>query len=155
MNDTPMPAPDAEISLCALTTENHSAFLRLKVDPTQERFVANNWVSIAQAHFNDEAWYRGIRAGDTPVGFVMCAHLEGQTDWYLWRYMVDARYQRRGYGRRALELVVQHARTVPGVEAVKLSFVDAEGSPETFYTRLGFSRTGEVDEGEQVMRLVL
>ena len=36
-----------------------------------------------------------------------------------------------------------------------LSFVESEGSPEPFYRRLGFERTGEVDEGEHVMRLAL
>ncbi len=152
---TPRPTPDAEVTLCELTPENHQSFLKLKVGPDQENLVANNWVSIAQAHFSDEAWYRGIRAGDTPVGFVMCAHRDGETDWYLWRYMIDANHQRHGHGRRALELVIAHARTVPGVEAVKLSFVEVEGSPEPFYAKLGFTRTGEIDEGEHVMRLVL
>lgn len=149
------PAPGAPVALRELTAENHAGYLSLRVAPAQERFVANNWVSMAQAHFRDDAWCRGISAGESPVGFVACVHEAGAPTWYLWRYMVDERHQRRGFGRRALELVIEHARGVPGVEEVKLSFVDADGSPEAFYSKLGFRRTGEVEDGEQVMRLAL
>jgi hypothetical protein len=36
-----------------------------------------------------------------------------------------------------------------------LSFVEGEGNPEPFYQRFGFARTGEIVEGEHVMRLEL
>ena len=42
---------------------------------------------------------------------------------------------------------------MPGAKAMLLSFVPGEGNPEAFYRRLGFEPTGEVDEGEHVMRL--
>ena len=44
-------------------------------------------------------------------------------------------------------------RDVPGTRTMLLSFVEGEGSPEAFYRRLGFERTGEVLDGEHVMRL--
>ena len=40
-------------------------------------------------------------------------------------------------------------------EELLLSYVPGEGSPEGFYRGLGFEPTGEVDEGEVVMRLRL
>jgi hypothetical protein len=33
-----------------------------------------------------------------------------------------------------------------------LSFFEAEGGPESFYRQFGFERTGEVVEGEHMMR---
>lgn len=152
------------VSLCAITKDNLRDYLRLKVAPAQEGFVAPNAVSIAQAHFHPEAWFRGIEAGGTAVGFAMledwaqCSESAPQ-DWVrepyvgLWRFMIDARYQSLGFGEQALRLLIEHARAVPGTRAMLLSFVDAEGSPEGFYRRLGFERTGEVSEGEHVMRL--
>ncbi len=86
---------------------------------------------------------------------------EAPEDWLrepyvgLWRFMIDARYQSLGFGAQALRLLIDHARAVPGTKAMYLSFVDAPGSPEPFYRRLGFERTGEMDEGEHVMRLAL
>ena len=43
--------------------------------------------------------------------------------------------------------------TIPGTKAMLLSFVPAEGNPEAFYRRFGFVPTGEVSEGEHVMKL--
>lgn len=166
MNQVHLPARGAPVTLREIDRGNLREVLRLKVNPAQEEFVASNAVSIAQAHFHPEAWFRAIYAGETPVGFAM---LEDWTrhagappqDWLrepyvaLWRFMIDARYQSLGFGAQALRLLIDHARTVPGTKAMYLSFVDAPGSPEPFYRRLGFERTGEVDEGEHVMRLVL
>lgn len=161
---TDIPPRDAPLEFVEVTAANYRDAFRLKVRPDQERFVATNAVSIAQAHFHPEAWYRLIHAGGIPVGFVM---LEDWTalpdaapdDWKadpyvgLWRFMIDQRYQRLGYGARALAQLVDHARGRPGARCMILSFVESEGSPEPFYRRLGFERTGEVVEGEHVMRL--
>jgi hypothetical protein len=49
------------IELAEIHKDNLRDFLRLKVAPEQERFVAPNAVSVAQAYFyRDTAWFRGI-----------------------------------------------------------------------------------------------
>jgi diamine N-acetyltransferase len=67
--------------------------------------------------------------------------------------MIDARYQSMGFGAQALALLIEHARAIPGTRAMLLSHVPGEGGPEAFYRRFGFEPTGEVSEGEHVMRL--
>jgi len=48
--------------------------VNLRVDPSQERFVASNGMSISEAYFEgDHAWFRAVYADETPVGFVMLA----------------------------------------------------------------------------------
>ena len=95
------------VSLREVTGKTVIAITRLAVDKSQDGFVAPNAISFAQALFAPEAWYRAIYLDDTPVGFVM---LEDQTlsvpppadpRISLWRYMIDARYQRQGIGRVA------------------------------------------------------
>ncbi len=76
-------------------------------------------------------------------------------EFYLWRYMIDARHQGRGYGAKALDLIINHIRTFPQAKEFLLSYVPNEGSPEPFYRRAGFVPTGVIDEGEIVMRLTL
>ena len=76
-------------------------------------------------------------------------------EYYLWRYMIDARYQGLGFGRQALLLLIEHVRTRPDAKELLLSYVPAEGGPELFYAGLGFVNTGEVHDGENVMRLTL
>ena len=158
------PERGTPVSLSAIDRDNYRDYLRLKVKPEQERFVASNATSMAQARFHREASLHGIDAGGIAVGFAMLEDWtqcpgEEPEDWRrepyvgLWRFMIDARYQRWGFGRRALELLIEHARTRPGIGVMRLSFVPGEeGSPGLFYAGLGFRETGEVDDGERVMR---
>ena len=46
----------------------------------QRESVADNALSIAQAHFSDNVWMRAIYADQTPVGFIM---LHFGSDWAL------------------------------------------------------------------------
>jgi diamine N-acetyltransferase len=142
-----------EVTFREVTKETLREILLLKVAPAQEHFVAPNEISIAEAHFSpDVAWFRAIYSGETPVGFVMLEDDESKPRYYLWRFMIDARYQRTGIGRRALELLFEHVRARPGADTLWTSVVPGEGSPGPFYERLGFVYTGEYDEGELVMR---
>ena len=148
-----MPETAEQVTLREVTRETLRGVLRLKVRPDQERFVASNAVSIAQAHFYPEtAWFRAIYAGDTPVGFLMLEVDEEEPGYYLWRFMIDAEHQGRGVGRCALELLFDHVRTLPGGTVLYLSCVPGDGSPGPFYEKIGFAYTGEEHDGELVMR---
>src|SRR4051812_26799240 len=101
-----MPPVDARVNLREVTRDNLRAVLALKVRAEQEQNVAGNAYSIAEAHYSQLAWYRAIYADETPVGFAMLKDDPAKCEYHLWRYMLDARYQGRGYGRRALELII-------------------------------------------------
>ena len=59
------------VTLREITCDTLREIFRLKVKPEQQKFVASNAVSIAQAHFHQAAWIRAIYADDTPVGFII------------------------------------------------------------------------------------
>ena len=149
----------AGISLRHVTADTVRAIANLRVSAEQESYVASNAVSIAQAYFHPEAWFRAIYAQDVPVGFVM---LEDQTlvpktadppPIGLWRFMIDQRYQRSGFGRAALQLVVDHVRSRPGQTGLLTSYVPGPHCPEGFYLGFGFQHTGEMDGDEIVLKL--
>lgn len=144
-----------EVSLKEITRENYLDILKLKVGGKQTKFVATNAVSIAQAHFHPEAWYRGIYAEQTAVGFAMLEVNTKKPEYYLWRFMIDEKHQGKGYGYKAMELLTEHVRTLPNATEFILSYVPAEGSPREFYQKLGFEDTGEVEDGENIMKLEL
>ncbi len=148
-----MKESNQEVSLREVTKETLRDITRLKVSPNQERFVATNAESIAEAYFSrDTAWFRAIYAGDTPVGFVMLEDNAAAENYYLWRFMIDARYQKRGIGQKALELIFEYVKTRPGAKVLYTSCVPGEGSPGPFYEKMGFVYTGEEDGSELVMR---
>lgn len=148
-----MKESNPEVSLREVTKETLRDITRLKVSPDQERLVATNAESIAEAYFSrDVAWFRAIYADDTPAGFVMLEDDPAGGRYYLWRFMIDARYQKRGIGQKALELLFEYVRTRPGARVLYTSCVPGAGSPGPFYEKMGFVYTGEEDEGELVMR---
>ena len=92
-----------------------------------------------------------------PVGMMLLydARLDKErpaSQLYVWRLMVDAHHQKRGYGRLAMQWVVEEARRW-GVQEVGLSHVMRDGHAGGFYAKLGFTYTGNIEDGEHKMVL--
>jgi diamine N-acetyltransferase len=143
-----------ELSLREVTSENLHDVLALEVAPEQTSYVATNAKSIAEAHYEPKAWFRAIANGDELVGFVMVYRDRAAPEFYVWRFMIDARHQGRGYGRRALELLLEEARS-DGVDEVILNVRPGEHSALGFWLGLGFEDTGEIQDGQMLLRLPL
>ncbi|MEA3337931.1 MAG: GNAT family N-acetyltransferase [Chloroflexota bacterium] len=143
------------VTLCEITEETLRPILALNVAPNQERYVASNERSVAQAHFSDKAWFRGIYADDVPVGFIMLSDDANTPEYFLWRLMIDERFQGRGFGRKAVSELVNYVCTRPGATELLVSHVPGQGSPGPFYEKLGFTYTGAEEYGELIMRLAL
>ena len=154
------------VTLREVTKSSVRTISLLDVGPGQNGLVAPNAFSIAQAHFHSEAWFRAVYADETPVGFAMLEDwsqvsgrepekFEGEPYVALWRFMIDHRFQKFGFGAQAMHLLIAHARSRPDTANMLLSFVPIENNPERFYTRFGFTRTGTMDGDEVVMRLML
>jgi diamine N-acetyltransferase len=144
---------DSEVSLREITADTVREICKLSVMPSQKNLVAENAISIAQAHFSDHAWFRAIYADDTAVGFIMLHDEPEKPEYFLWRMMIDGRYQRMGFARRAMEFLIEYVRTRPNATQLLTSVVQEEGGPQGFYEGLGFELTGEYEEKEAVMRL--
>jgi len=145
----------AVVELREVTSETVRAVCLLQVAPAQRGFVAPNAVSFAEAMFEPKAWFRAIVADGVPVGFVMLSIDTETPEYYLWRLMIGELFQGRGYGRVAMDLVIDHVRSLPNATQLLVSWVPEPGGPAPFYEGLGFELTGEVDEDEVVARLTL
>lgn len=152
------------VTLQEISADTVRAVCRLETAPEQRGNVAPNAVSIAQAHFAPEAWFRAVAADGELVGFVMLsdpslrpgAPTEDQPFVQLWRFMIDARHQGRGIGRAALALVVAELRVRhPALRRLFTSTVPGPHTPKAFYESLGFVANGDWDEGEEVLVLDL
>ncbi len=144
----------ASVELEPLTPDNVRAVCELRVAPGQERFVAPNAVSIAEAYVHPQAWCRAVRSDGRLVGFVMLWDSPEEPGHMLWRLMAEASAQGRGIGRAVVALVAGHVRA-QGAAVLKVSAVPGEGSPAPFYLSLGFVPTGEMADDEPVFALTL
>ena len=151
------PGRDAKVTLREIDQQDLRHVLKLsdQMAPNQDRMVAPNAVSIAQAHFNDHAWFRAIYADETPVGFIMLYDDPQNAEYFLWRLMIAAPHQGKGFGRHAMAHLIDYVRGRPGARELKASYVPIPGGPWPFYRALGFEPTGEMDGDEVVIRLAL
>jgi diamine N-acetyltransferase len=139
-----------DVELREITRATVRAICALRVADGQRDFVAENALSIAQAHFDPRHWMRAIYADGEPAGFVLTIEDADRGDYYLWRFMVDAGFQRRGIGRRAMELLLERWQALGATDA-KLSVIDSNHGAVALYETVGFQSTGEYVNGELVM----
>ena len=148
------------IRLEKVNDNNFIDLMELDVAESQKNYVASNTVSMAQAYATLASGKFvqcfGIYDGDTAVGFAMIGHrseeYEGMAEiyrhsYYLWRFMIDQRYQGKGLGRDALKLILDYVLTFPDGEENVLS-TSYDGDNETakhLYTSFGFVPNGEKD----------
>jgi N-acetyltransferase len=155
---------DAQIELVTITEDNLSSILRLEAGANGLRMVATNGNSIAQATYNKNARQYGIQQkaqGDQPalmIGYLLLwdpslyEQTEEATDQlYVWRLMIDFRYQGRGFGTQALRAVQAMAKNMKGINKVTLSHQLLEHNPKPFYESLGFVSTGIIEDEEEKM----
>lgn len=160
--DAPTITRDSVVTLREITEDTVLPVIRLSKTLTdlQRTHVADNAVSIAQAHFARHAWFRAIYADDAPVGFIMLyigpdeEQPDHPTVWFLWRFMLAGPYQKMGFGRKALDIVCDMVRE-QGAKELIVSCHPGPDGPENFYRKLGFVPNGKWYDGELGMVLKL
>ncbi|MHA3914987.1 GNAT family N-acetyltransferase [Halovulum sp. GXIMD14793] len=99
--------------------------------------------------------------GETPVGLLAMIDLEKvdsqqssddpENAAYIWRLMISADHQGKGYGKAAMDLAFDMARTW-GRTVMTLSVVEREGSALPFYQKFGLEPTDRIEDGERILR---
>ena len=158
------------IHLEKLTYENFDDVFELKVKKDQYGFVASNCYSIAEAYITmisgGQVFPFAIYNDKKLVGFIQIGYGENadqdgvsveKDNYEIWRFMIDERYQGRGYGKDALKLALDFIRTWPCGKA-DLCWISYEPENEIakkLYSSFGFVETGEMDGDEIVAVLKL
>lgn len=135
----------SEITLREITKTTVWEVLQLEPSADQKQFVASNAESIAEAYFQqDYAWFRAIYSDECPVGFIMIG-MDPKDDFcFLWRFMIDKKYQRKGFGKKALENVCEYLQSKTKFRKIITSYHEANGDPSGFYKKMGFIEGDEV-----------
>ena len=143
------------ISLKEITRENIEEVLALKVDESQKTFVSTNGDSLAQAYvYPETAFPFAVYEDSEIVGFIMMGYYEAKEYYTLWKFMIDSRYQNRGYGRKALELGIRFLQDRFNVSEVYTGVVPGNDVAKKLYRSVGFKETGLIESGMEEMRLV-
>ncbi len=154
------------IRLEKINGKNIHDLLQLHVSEDQRSFVAPNDMSVIEAYIavtrHGHAFPFGIYEDDVPVGFCMVGY-GTDDDWEdapavakdsynLWRFMIDERYQGRGFGKAAMKLILDFIQSFPcgPAETCWLSYEPENEAAKALYASFGFRETGEWD-GDEVI----
>src|SRR5271157_4786357 len=109
---------DSKVTLREITAETVRQICKLSdtLSDAQQKIVAPNALSIAQAHFEKFAWFRAVYADEEPVGFIMLYDNPEQSEYFLWRFMIAGPYQHMGFGKRAMDLLFEYVKTRPNAK---------------------------------------
>jgi len=137
-------AIDTTVSLREVTVENWYDCCQLSIAKEQERFVEPNSVSIAQAKYEPTLRLRAIYLREDLVGFLMynTAPEELGGHW-IYRLMVDRRYQRRGIAKQAMLAIIDEMRTSLDCKRIVAGYNPDNIAAAALYASLGFKDRGD------------
>lgn len=141
------------ITLRNITPANWRQCVGLEPSPAQEHRIASNLYSLAEAYVEPQLQPRAIYLGPRMIGFVMYVFDAENGCYWMPRFMIDARFQGRGYGKRALQAVIAALRDQRPEAPIMLSITPDNAIARHLYSDLGFEATGHRKHGEDILRL--
>ena len=143
------------IELREITRENFEEIVNLKVFENQEGFVSSVAYSLAQAWvYKETAFPFAVYADETPVGFVMLGYYESRKQYTLWKFLIDKRYQNKGYGKEALQLAVRYLVENFNVHEIYTGVALGNEIAKRLYKSFGFKETGVVEDNMEELRYI-
>ena len=152
------------IHLEKVNWENYRKVLKLRVTKEQENYVASNRASLIHAYLEScegvPVHTFAIYNGKTVVGFMQLMYnndwtgeeredwltsdeykkFEGKYYYYIWRFMVDKKYQGRGYGKESFKQTLEFIKSFPDgkAEYAVLSYEPKNELGKKLYASFGF-----------------
>lgn len=127
------------VTLAPITVENWKEAIALKVAPTQQAFVPENLYSIAEAQFYPEASALAIyNEREQMVGFALYGRDVQRGKWKIFRLMIDAAQQGKGYGRAAMMQLIAEMRRQPDCDEIWIAYQADNQTARQLYNSLGF-----------------
>ncbi len=120
-----------------------------------EEFVASNVFSIAQSKVQDGWFTKVIYDDDTMVGFTMYGFSFKDNFYELCRFMIDHKYQNKGYGYISLLKIIDEMKKFQNCHEIFLSFDPQNDIAKKLYEKVGFKDTGMLNEDEILYKLCI
>ena len=147
-----------ELKLRKIDESNFIECFNLSLGEGQDRFVSHPIRSLAQAYvYYNQCTPFGIYSNDTIVGYVMVIYDYDEETYNIWHMMIDEKYQGKGYGSIAIKLCIDYIKSKPfgSSNDVILTCNKDNSIAIHIYEKIGFKDTGERDDNELVMKLVV
>ena len=142
------------VTLKPITRENLENVLALRVAEDQEKYVISNAESLSRAYvYSETAYPFAVYDDDIIVGFIMMGYYEVKGYYTLWEFMIDRKFQNKGYGRQALKLGLEFVRGKFGPVDIYTGVTPGNTVAKKLYESVGFESTGLVELGMEELKL--
>lgn len=141
------------ISLRSIDQSNWEECINLKPKQEQQRFIASNLYSIAEAQFLPDFVTKSIYFEEILVGFAMYGKAPEDSNYWIYRFMIDNRFQGRGYGKNAMKLIINDVEMKDDrTDILMLGYNPENDSARKFYEKVGFQEVGLAPWGEILVK---
>jgi diamine N-acetyltransferase len=140
------------IQLKPINEDNYNAVIDLEVTKEQKKFVASNIYSLAEAFAIDHLEPRAIMEDEKLIGFLMYTLQDDEYDRTaaLWRFMITPEYQGKGYGYKAMMVLIDYLKGLDNIDRFLTSYEPENIHAKALYTKCGMKENGDICDGEIV-----
>jgi diamine N-acetyltransferase len=144
----------ARVRLRPVSRDNWRDVAELQVAESQREFVADPCRYLALCCYGGDWQPLAVYLGQRVIGFLMWAVDPADGSCWLGGILIDRSYQRRGYGRQAIQAAIKMLAEEHGYQHFALSY-SPDNAAKHLYHGLGFAETSEREGDEVVARLSL
>lgn len=147
-----------ELTLKKVDESNFIESFNLNLGYGQDKFVSHPVRSLAQAYiYYNQCTPFAIYKDNTIIGYVMVIYDYEEETYNIWHMMIDEKHQGKGYGSEAVKLCIDYIKSKPFGKSNDIVLTCHINNSHAIhvYEKLGFKDTGERDDDEIIMKLVI
>lgn len=140
------------VELRTIDEKNYEECLSLSVSVPDADFVDSVAWSLAEAWvFYEDSRPFAIYADDVMVGYVLM--YVGENNPQIINFMIDRRFQGKGYGKAAAKLCIEHLCKEHDARRISLPIKPENTAAQRLWSGVGFEATDDMEDGYLIMRL--
>ena len=146
-----------KIYLQPIDKSNWEEAISLSVKEEQQTLIASNLYSIAEVQFLDNFYAKGIYLDEKMIGFTMFGIDSDDNNYWIYRLMIDKKFQGKGIGKQAIHLVIDEIRrnNNANISIIMIGYAPENFTAKFLYKKVGYIETELSSWGEQLAKYSL
>lgn len=145
----------AEVELKEIDRESWEECMRLVLRLEQGGLVAPHRYQGADFAAEPSFVQMGVYHEGEMVGYAMYGQDPDDGHWWIYRLMIDEEHQGRGFGKAALAAMLDTLKRNHGCTEVYMGYRPENHVAAALAWTMGFERTGQMLQGEYIVKLDL
>ena len=137
-----------DVLLINVDENNWTELTSLKLSEEQLKYVASPIGILAREYIyrNSNARVFGIQKENRIIGMLMVRDIDEKPECYeLQQFLIDVNYQNKGYGHKALKLILDYLYVEGRYDNVEVCVKKEDVNAIKLYKKIGFIDTGYID----------